>query len=153
MNLTVNECHINDLKGKKVNNHLYRKVRMCEIRTKNLEIKGMVLISHQSLQPPPPLRWCEISGQSPLTKEKEGDLYEKDYSLIISTICWRNAYASCCNCAFKLRSIFGNTGVLFDLLAVCISPREFTIQDDCSHIFHRIISMRGESINANCNRK
>lgn len=52
---------------KKVNNHLYRKVRMCEIRTKNLEIKGMVLISHQSLQPPPPLRWCEISGQSPIT--------------------------------------------------------------------------------------
>ncbi len=43
MSLTVNECHINDLKGKKVNNHLYRKVRMCEIRTKNLEIKGMVL--------------------------------------------------------------------------------------------------------------
>ncbi|EME8124441.1 hypothetical protein MYF49_002055 [Enterococcus faecium] len=52
---------------KKGNNHLYRKVRMCEIRTKNLEIKGMVLISHQSLQPPPPLRWCEINGQSPKT--------------------------------------------------------------------------------------
>ncbi|AOT80297.1 hypothetical protein EfmE745_03092 (plasmid) [Enterococcus faecium] len=45
-------CHINDLKGKKGNNHLYRKVRMCEIRTKNLVTKGMVLISHQSLQPP-----------------------------------------------------------------------------------------------------
>lgn len=52
MNLTANECRTNDLKGKKVNNHLYRKVEMCEIRTKNLEIKGMVLISHQSLQPP-----------------------------------------------------------------------------------------------------
>lgn len=67
MNLTVNECHINDLKGKKGNNHLYRKVRMCEIRTKNLVTKGMVLISHQSLQPPPPLRWREISGQHPIT--------------------------------------------------------------------------------------
>lgn len=125
----------------------------CEIRIKYLEIKGMVLISHQSLQPPPPLRWCEISEQSPLTKEKEGDLYEKDYSLIINSICWRNTYASCYSCTFKLRSIFGNTVVLFDLLAVCISPCKSTIQDDCSHIFRRIISMRGESINANCSRK
>ena len=31
---TNNGFHINDLKEKKVNNHLYRKVRMCEIRTK-----------------------------------------------------------------------------------------------------------------------
>ncbi|MBU5531197.1 hypothetical protein KQJ09_14550, partial [Enterococcus sp. S109_ASV_20] len=53
----------------------------------------------------------------------------------------------------KLRSIFGNTGILFDLLALCISPCESTIQDDCSHIFHRVISMKGESTNANCNRK
>lgn len=126
---------------------------MCEIRTKKLEIKGMVLISHQSLQPPPPLRWCEINGQSPITSEKEGNLYEQDYSLIISPICWRNAYASCCSCTFKLRSIFDNTGILFDLLAVCISPCKSTIQDDCSHILYRPISMRGESNNANCNRK
>lgn len=48
---------------------------------------------------------------------------------------------------------FGNTGILFDLLALCISPCESTIQDDCSHIFHRVISMKGESTNANCNRK
>ncbi len=53
----------------------------------------------------------------------------------------------------NLAVFFGNTGVLFDLLAVCISPRESTIQDDCSHIFHGVISMKGESTNANCNRK
>ncbi len=52
---------------KKVNNHLYRKVKMCEIRTKTLITKGMVLISHQSLQPPLPLKWCEINGQSSIT--------------------------------------------------------------------------------------
>ncbi|HFM7092308.1 TPA: hypothetical protein ACG9YP_002643, partial [Enterococcus faecium] len=43
MNLTVNECHINDLKGKKGNNHLYRKVRMCEIRTKTLKLREWFL--------------------------------------------------------------------------------------------------------------
>lgn len=52
-----------------------------------------------------------------------------------------------------MRSILRNTDILFDLLALCISPRESTIQDDCSHIFHRVISMKGESTNANCNRK
>lgn len=84
---------------------------------------------------------------------REGNLYEQDYSLIISPICWRNAYASWCSCTFEPRSIFGNTNVLFDLLAICISPRESTIQNDRSHIFHRAISMKGESTNANCNRK
>lgn len=43
MNLTVNECHINDLKGKKVNNYLYRKVRMCEIKTKTLKLREWFL--------------------------------------------------------------------------------------------------------------
>ncbi len=84
---------------------------------------------------------------------REGDLYEQNYSLIISLICWRNTYASCCSFTVKTRSVFGNTGVLFDLLAVCISPRESIIQDDCSYIFHRVISMKGESTNANCSRK
>ncbi len=43
--------------------------------------------------------------------------------------------------------------ILFDFLALCVSPCESTIQVDCSHIFHRVISMKGESTNANCNRK
>ena len=61
--------------------------------------------------------------------------------------------ASWCSCTFKLRSILRNTGILFDLLALCVSPCESNIQIDCSHIFHRVISMKGENTNANCNRK
>lgn len=43
MNLTANECRTNYLKEKKVNNHLYRKVKMCEIRTKTLKLRGWFL--------------------------------------------------------------------------------------------------------------
>lgn len=55
----------------------------------------------------------------------------------------------------RLTVFFGNFAIkpLFDLLTVCVSPRESNTQIDCSHIFHRGISMKGESTNANCNRK
>nr|WP_179134193.1 hypothetical protein [Enterococcus villorum] len=43
MNLTANECRTNDLKEKKINNHLYRKVEMYEIRTKNLKLREWFL--------------------------------------------------------------------------------------------------------------